>query len=263
MSRMHSHAPSRRRARLLAGAVTGTALVLAAPLAASAHVHVSPEESAAGTTTRLGFTFSHGCDDSPTTAVVLTIPDGVDGVTPVLDGAWTITRELGDDGIPTQVTYTAVRPVDSGVSATVSLDVIFASSAAGTSLAFPVRQECAVGETDWAEVAADGQTEDDLAAPAPVVSVGAVAADAGHGHSEATAGTDASDAAAHDDHAGTGVPEAGATTPAAADPVARWLGGGALAAGLAALAVALTSRRRGGSRTAAAGPASDDRVDRG
>lgn len=229
-----SRTSSRRSARILTGVLAGAALAVAAPLAASAHVHVTPEESAAGSTTRLGFSFSHGCDDSPTSAVVFTIPEGVDGVTPVLDGAWTITRELGDDGIPSQVTYTAITPVESGTSATLSLDVIFASSAADTSVAFPVLQKCVVGETDWADVAADGQTEDDLEAPAPVVDVGAVSTDAGHGHDDA----DAADDDAHgDDHADAAATDGG-------DPVARWLSGGALVAALAALGVAIFGRRR-------------------
>lgn len=244
MSRTHTRPPHTTR-RIVLGGLLGAALVIAAPLAASAHVHVTPDESAAGTSTRLGFSFSHGCEDSPTTAVVLTIPEGVDGVTPVADGAWTISRELGDDGIPTQVTYTAVTPIESGISATVSLDVIFASSASGTSVAFPVLQKCVVGETDWSEVAAEGQTEDDLASPAPVVAVGAVATDAGHGHGSADASDeDASGDADHADADASG--EAHADGAAQADPVARWLAGGALVAGLAALGVALTGRRKRG-----------------
>lgn len=235
---------SRARARLLAGVVAGAALVLAAPLAASAHVHVSPEESEAGTTTRLDFSFSHGCDDSPTTAVVFTIPQGIDGVTPVLDGAWKISRSVGDDGIPTQVTYTAVTPVESGTAATVSLDVIFASSAADTSVAFPVLQQCVSGATDWSEVAAEGQTEDDLEAPAPVVAVGAVAASDGHDHGDGDGDADEHD---HAD-AGAGADagdHADADAPAAqSDALARWLGGGALVAALAALGVAIAGRRR-------------------
>lgn len=242
MSRTHTRPPHTTR-RIVLGGFLGAALVIAAPLAASAHVHVTPDESAAGTSTRLGFSFSHGCEDSPTTAVVLTIPEGVDGVTPVADGAWTISRELGDDGIPTQVTYTAVTPIESGISATVSLDVIFASSASGTSVAFPVLQKCVVGETDWSEVATEGQTEDDLASPAPVVAVGAVATDAGHGHGSADASDeDASGDADHADADASG--EAHADGAAQADPVARWLAGGALVAGLAALGVALTGRRK-------------------
>ena len=242
MSRTHTRPPRTTR-RIVLGGLLGAALVIAAPLAASAHVHVTPDESAAGTSTRLGFSFSHGCEDSPTTAVVLTIPEGVDGVTPVADGAWTISRELGDDGIPTQVTYTAVTPIESGISATVSLDVIFASSASGTSVAFPVLQKCVVGETDWSEVATEGQTEDDLASPAPVVAVGAVATDAGHGHGSAdSSDEDASGDADHADADASG--EAHADGAAQADPVARWLAGGALVAGLAALGVALTGRRK-------------------
>lgn len=242
MSRTHTRPPRTTR-RIVLGGLLGAALVIAAPLAASAHVHVTPDESPAGTSTRLGFSFSHGCEDSPTTAVVLTIPEGVDGVTPVADGAWTISRELGDDGIPTQVTYTAVTPIESGISATVSLDVIFASSASGTSVAFPVLQKCVVGETDWSEVATEGQTEDDLASPAPVVAVGAVATDAGHGHGSPDASDeDVSGDADHADADASG--EAHADGAAQADPVARWLAGGALVAGLAALGVALTGRRK-------------------
>lgn len=233
---MNSTSP-RRRARLLTGVLAGAVLAVAAPLAASAHVHVTPDTSDAGATTRLAFSFSHGCDDSPTTAITITIPDGIDGVTPVLDGAWSISRGVGDDGIPTSVTYTALTPVESGVAASVALDVIFASSAANTAVAFPVLQTCVEGATDWAEVTADGQTEDDLAAPAPVVAVGAVAAaedSDGHGHGEAA---DDDGEHAHDE-------ADAAATASDADPVARWLSGGALVAALAALVVAVVGRRR-------------------
>ncbi|GEP48268.1 DUF1775 domain-containing protein [Microbacterium saccharophilum] len=226
---MTTSTPSRRRARLLGGAVAGLALVLAAPLAASAHVHVSPTDGAAGTTTRLDFTFSHGCDGAPTTAVVLDLPEGLDAVTPVLDGAWTITRDLGADGIPTIITYTAVAPVEDGVSATVSLDVVFASSVADTEVAFPVLQECAEGQNDWSEVAEEGQDPHELEAPAPVVTVGAPA-ETGDAH-----GGDHADASAPG-----GVSEGAAD---GADPVARWLGGGALVAAVAALIVVLVRRR--------------------
>ncbi len=223
---------SRRRARLTAGGIAlGAVLAVAAPLAASAHVHVTPEDAAAGASTRLAFSFSHGCDDAPTTALVFEIPDGVDGVTPVLDGAWTITRDLGDDGIATRVTYAAITPVESGVAASVAMDVIFASSVSGGEVAFPVLQQCADDAIDWAEVAAEGQDPHDLESPAPVVAVGAADEAAGeHGH--------AGDDGAGDDHA----QQPGADA-AASDPVARWLSAGALVAALAALGVALLRRR--------------------
>ncbi|MCT9002015.1 DUF1775 domain-containing protein [Microbacterium memoriense] len=229
---MNTTTPARRRARLFAGVLAGAALVVAAPLAASAHVHVTPEDSAAGASTRLAFSFSHGCEDSPTTALVFDLPEGIDGATPVLDGAWTITRVAGDDGIPTQLTYTAVTPVENGIAASVEMDVIFASSVSDSDVAFPILQECVTGETDWAEVVTDGQTADDLEAPAPVVAVGEVAATDGHGHAEAEADTD--EHAEATDHA---------EAAPAADPTALWLSGGALVVALAALGVALFRRR--------------------
>ncbi len=216
---MTSTVPARRRARLLAGLVAGTALAVAAPLAAAAHVHVHPGEASAGASTRLDFSFGHGCDGAATTALVFDIPDVVDGVTPIVDGAWAITRELGDDGIPTRVVYTATQPIEDGLSASVAMRVIFAASAAGSAVAFPVLQECETGATAWIEVAEDGQDPHDLAAPAPLVQVGDATAADGHDHDNA-------------DETG-------------ADPVARWLAGGALVAGAAALAVTLIRRRRG------------------
>ncbi|MGV9195052.1 DUF1775 domain-containing protein [Microbacterium sp. MC2] len=227
MSSTPSVSPARRRFRVTAGLAAGAVLAVAAPLAASAHVHVSPTDSPAGTSTRLDFTFNHGCDGAATTALVFDIPEGIDAVTPVLDGAWTIDRERGADGIATEITYAATNPIDDGVSATVSLDVVFASSVAGTEVAFPVVQECATDQIAWSQIAADGEDPHDLDAPAPVVAVGEAVAAAGHGDAHADAPADAN-----------------ADVAAGADPVARWLSGGALVAALAALGVAVFGRRR-------------------
>lgn len=224
-------ARSRRTAAL--GIAGGLALVIGAPLAASAHVHVDPGTVSAGATETLTFSFSHGCDGSPTTALVIDIPDGVGNATPVVQGGWTIARETGGDGIPTRITYTAATPVEDHLKATVSMDVLFDESAADTTLAFPVTQLCETGETAWTQVAGDGEDPHDLDAPAPVVAVGAAAEEDDHGTATHEAGaSDAADAAGTTTDAGAG-----------ADPVARWLAGGALAAGLAALLVALLRGR--------------------
>lgn len=231
----------RTRSLLLAGAVAGTILAVTVPLAASAHVHVDPETAPAGTTSTITFALSHGCDDSPTTALVIDIPDGVGNATPVVQGGWTITRALDSNGVPTQVTFTADKPVESGLKATVSLDVLFDDRTANTSVAFPITQQCVTGSTEWTQIAAEGQDPEDLESPAPVVTVGAVSGDGGDDHHGAAAGAD-------DDH-GTGSGEAGdAEHPTAADeqpgdPVARWLAGGALVVGIAALVVTLVRGR--------------------
>lgn len=234
---MNTTSPTRRLPLLLAGGAAGIALVIGAPLAASAHVHVDPVEAAAGTTSTLTFSFSHGCDDSPTTALVFDVPDAAAVVTPVAQGGWTIARELGTDGLATRVTFTADQPIESGIKASVALDVLFSEEAADTTVAFPVTQECVTGATAWTEVAAEGEDAEALDSPAPTVALGAVAEDAGgHGHGS-TSETDA-------EHDADAEHEASAAASASDDLVARLLGGAGLIAGLAALVVALVRTRR-------------------
>lgn len=221
--------------RVALGGLAGLALAVSAPLAASAHVHVDPGTASAGGTETLAFSFSHGCDGSPTTALAIDIPEGVGNATPVVQGGWTIKRETDADGVPGRVVFTADTPIDDHLKATVSMDVLFDESAAGTAVAFPVTQTCVAGETAWTQVAAEGEDPHDLDAPAPVVEVGEPADDAGgHGHDDAEP-TDEADAEA------SGAASAATTD---ADPVARWLAAGGLAAGIAALVVVLLRGRR-------------------
>lgn len=224
---------SSRARRIAIGATAGIALAIGAPLAASAHVHVDPGTASAGGTSTLTFSFSHGCDESPTSALAIDIPEGVGNATPVVQGGWTITRDLGADGVPTRVVFTPDAPIENGLKAAVSMDVLFTEATADTSVAFPVTQTCVVGETAWTQIAENGEDEHDLDSPAPVVAVGAIA-------DEAAADDD------HADHAG-GEADADAEDTAsapAADPVARWLAAGGLAAGIAALVVVLVRGRR-------------------
>ncbi|QLD11061.1 DUF1775 domain-containing protein [Microbacterium oleivorans] len=225
-------APARRRARLAVGITAGAALALALPLAASAHVHVTPEEVAADGSTRIDFSFSHGCDGSPTTALVVDIPAEAQGATPVVDGAWTITTETGDAGIPTRITYTAVAPIPDAYAASAGMNVIFPGSTEGESFAFPVTQQCEAGEAAWTQLAEDGQDPHDLDYPAPVVVVGAAAAESDHGDEHGSGDTaQAADA------------ENAAASAPAADPLPIWLSVGALVVAAAALVLAIARRR--------------------
>lgn len=235
---------SRRPSRLVLGTAAGIALALGVPLAASAHVHVDAAGDVhAGATQTLTFSFSHGCDGSPTTALAIDIPEAAGNATPIAQGGWTITREAGADGTPTRIVYTAENPIDDGVKATVSLDVLFTEESAGTTVAFPATQTCAEGETAWVEIAEEGQDPHDLEAPAPVIAVGPVAdAEDGHGHAGDAAETEDAHADAGVDATAADAVTTSATTEA--DPVARWLAAGGLVAGLAALVVALVRGRR-------------------
>lgn len=225
--------PARRGTRVLVGAAAGVALAVGAPLAASAHIHVTPDSSWAEASTTLTFSFSHGCEDFPTTALIIDIPDGVEGVVPVAQAGWSIERTLAPNGTVTRVVYTAQTPVEGGIKGEVSMDARFTADLAESSVAFPVTQECTTGSTAWTEVAADGEEEPE--SPAPVVAVGAVAEDEGHGH-----GAGDADAATHEDAAAA----ADSASPSAT--TALWLGAGGLALGAAALVVAVSAlvRRR-------------------
>lgn len=238
----------RRPVRALVGVAAGVLLAVAVPAAASAHVHVDPGEAPAGATERLTFSFSHGCEGSPTTALVFDIPDEVGNATPIVSGGWTITRELGTDGLPTQITYTAGAPLDGGIKAELSMDVRFEESAEGTEVAFPVTQECVTGAHEWTQVAADGEDPAALESPAPLVAVGAFVEDtAGHAGDHAAddhAAEAADDHAAGADAAVAGDASAQAEAPAAADdPVARIIAGAAGVIGIAALVTAIVTRR--------------------
>ncbi len=119
--------------------MAGLALAVAAPLAASAHVHVDPESRI-----RRRHRDPHVlvlarlrrlADDrawrstSPTVSATRT---------PVVQGGWTITREAGADGVPTRVVYTAGTPVeDRSQGDRLDGRAVRPSPTAGTTIAVP------------------------------------------------------------------------------------------------------------------------------
>ena len=225
MSRNTSRSRARRVSITSAAVLGGAVLALAVPTMAAAHVNVSPDEIVAGDHGVLTFSFSHGCDDSPTTALRITMPEGLASVAPTLDGDWTIDVERGADGLVSAVTYTALTPVPVDLRGAVSMSVGLDEDTPA-SLAFPVVQQCVEGATEWTQLAAEGENPHDLDSPAPVVTVTEAAA-GGHGEHGATETT--TDAAAE---------------PVAADPLPTVLGAGGLVAGIAALVVAVLAYRR-------------------
>ena len=82
------------RTVLVAGGATLTLLALGAGPAA-AHVGTSVDEVAADSTTALGLTIGHGCDDSDTTAVAVQIPEGVNQAQAFAKPGWTVEARVG------------------------------------------------------------------------------------------------------------------------------------------------------------------------
>ena len=204
-----------RFVRSLAAAGATAALMAAGIGAASAHVHVHPDSTEAGESALLTFEMSHGCSGSPTTAITVTLPEQITDATPTAHPGWTTSKVVEEFPEPrvlangtsigsrtSQVVFTALEPLPDGVRDTFQLTVRL-PDAPGETLAFPVLQSCTEGETDWAQLPAEGQSEDDLDSPAPVFTIS-------EGSGNAAAGTGS--------HSGTDSHSAGGT--GAAEPSA-------------------------------------------
>ena len=109
---------------------------------------------------------------------------------------------------------------------------------AGTTLYFPTLQSCETGQTDWSEIAKDGQDPHSLEAPAPSITVTEAAGTDGHG----------SAAAASHTAEGAAIEQASATDSGA--DARSWAG---LAAGIAGLVLGGAAFLRSGARRNPAG----------
>ncbi|QHC59881.1 YcnI family protein [Rathayibacter sp. VKM Ac-2760] len=241
------------RVRLVGGgalvAAGSVALALAAPTAASAHVTAAASSTAAGSYTVVTFSLAHGCEGSPTTGLSITIPEGINSVSPTVNPNWDVVKNEVAIADPvtdahgntatervSDVVYTAKTALADGYRDTVSLQLQLPEDAAGSTLEFPVLQTCETGSTAWDQPTVEGEAEPEL--PAPTVAV--TAAMAGSGHHDAGAADDDGDG---DDAVAT---TASATTATGQgdDVIARVLGVGGLVLGAVGVAFGLASRRR-------------------
>lgn len=232
------------RRTLTAAAATGGAavLILTGAAGASAHVGVTPDKTAANSYALLTFGIPHGCEESGTTKVAITLPAELNDAQPTVNPNWTVdkvTEQLAEpkklaDGTSitkrtSQIVYTARTPLDHELRDVLVLSVKLPDTA-GSTLYFPTLQTCETGQTDWSEIAKDGQDPHSLKAPAPSITVTAAASTDGHGAAPETA--------AHSTE------QAAAVTDSGAD-ARSWAG---LAAGLGGLALGGAAWARSGSR---------------
>ena len=191
------------RRTLSATAVAGgtAALMMAGLAGASAHVGATPDKTAANSYALVTFGIPHGCDTSPTTKVAITLPQELTDAQPTVNPNWTVekvTETLAepkklDDGTSitkrtSQIVYTAKTPLDPHLRDALVLSVKL-PDAAGKTIYFPTLQTCEQGQTDWSEIAKDGQNEHDLKSPAPSVAITAADASGDH-HAAATVSTE-------------------------------------------------------------------------
>lgn len=223
----------RRTLTSAAAAAGATALLLAAATGASAHVGVTPDKTAANSYALLTFGIPHGCEESGTTKVAITLPAELNDAQPTVNPNWTVEKVTEQLAAPkkladgtsitkrtSQIIYTAKAPLEHELRDALVLSVKL-PDAAGSTLHFPTLQTCETGQTDWSEIARDGQDPHSLKAPAPSITI-TEAAD-GHGS--------VSHAASAGSPAEAGTEQTAAVTGSGAD-ARSWAG---LAAGLGGL----------------------------
>ncbi len=161
------------------------ALMLAGISGASAHVGVTPDKTTANSYALLTFGIPHGCEESGTTKVTITLPAELNDAQPTVNPNWTaekVTEQLAEpkklaDGTSitkrtSQIVYTAKAPLEPALRDALVLSVKL-PDVAGKTLYFPTLQNCEVGQTDWSQLPAEG--------PGPALTEGAGAVRDGHG----------------------------------------------------------------------------------
>lgn len=244
----HPTGPSRRLRRVAASALAA-ALVLLPATAASAHVRVVPDSTAAGGYALLTFRVPNESDSASTTRVEVTLPTDhpltyaavqpVPGWTAeVVEAALPTPVEVGGTTIttaPRTVTWTA--EAGSGIAPGQFQQFPLSVGPlpdAGTTVLLPAVQTYSDGTAvAWDEPVPAGGEEPEHPAPELVTTGAAAEEQAGH--------------TGHADHAGHGSSSSASSTApggGAGWGAAGWLGLAGAVLGAAGLAVALTGRRR-------------------
>lgn len=162
-------------------ALGAAALLLALP--ASAHVTLEAQQAVAGSTYKAVLRLPHGCAGAATLKVRVQIPEGFIGVKPMPKAGWSLDIVKGSyqgdydlhgtkvtEGVK-ELSWTGNLP-DEFYDEFVFRGTLTKAFAAGSTVYFPVVQECEGGTTErWIELPAEGKTSDDYESPAPGVKI--------------------------------------------------------------------------------------------
>lgn len=161
-------------------AVLLSVLLSALPSVVTAHVVFSEPEAPAGGYYTGFLRVSHGCGDSPTVSLRVTIPEGVVSARPQPKPGWTLKIDkvplakpiMGEGGAQiTQrvaaITWTGRLPVDEFDQFGLSLKLADTSGP----LYFPAIQRCDKGENDWTTIPDSPEHWHHVDRPAPMLIV--------------------------------------------------------------------------------------------
>ncbi len=174
----------RTLARTVVVGATAALAALAATGPAAAHVTIDAPNTVAGSYTLLTVSVPHGCEGEATTEVAIQIPEPLNAVTPSVNPNWEVEKVMADLPEPItdshgneitervdQIVYTTDTPLPDGMRDAFELSLRLPDEAAGQTLYFPVVQTCTGSDHPWIEIPTDGQDGDELASPAPSITV--------------------------------------------------------------------------------------------
>jgi periplasmic copper chaperone A len=158
----------------------GAAIALAVQSTALAHITLEQREAPAGSTYKAVLRVGHGCEGSPTIAVRVQIPDGMIAVKPMPKPGWELDTRIEPYPEPVpyfdqtltegvrEIAWTGGSLPDAWYDEFVFRGML-PDGEAGTTIYFPVVQECDAGGHRWIEIPAEGKTADEYEEPAPGV----------------------------------------------------------------------------------------------
>ena len=165
-----------------ATAVAAALILVSACADASAHVALEAKQAKVGAGYKAVLGVPHGCEGQPTTEVIVDIPEGVIGVKPMPKPGWTLAIINGTYSKPytlrgakltegvTEIAWSGGKLPDAHYDEFVFAGAIAQELAAGTTIHFPVVQECETGVHRWIDIP-KGHTSDGhgagAAEPAP------------------------------------------------------------------------------------------------
>lgn len=149
---------------------------------AGAHVTLETAEAETGSTYKAVLRVGHGCEGSPTEAIRVRIPDGVIAVKPMPKPGWELSTTIEAYAEPVayyeqmltegvrEIAWTGGNLPDAWYDEFV-FRVRLPEGKPGTTIYFPVVQECETGVHRWIEIPEAGQSAGDYEAPAPGVTL--------------------------------------------------------------------------------------------
>lgn len=155
----------------------GSAIAALSASGVFAHITLATSQAPAGSTYKAILQVPHGCEGAATTKIRVQIPEGFIAVKPQPKAGWTLDIVKGPyakgyDNHGTQVTEGVKEVIWSGGNLPDAFydefllrGTLTAEFAVGSTVYFPVIQECGSASDAWIAIPVEGQPEPELPAP--------------------------------------------------------------------------------------------------